>query len=312
MSFHNDLGIKFLYVGQIEAAKNEFNQVLEIDPLDHNATRGLFECEIYSEANNDSCDPELTYMRLRALEIEYPDDPLPYLYLGDFAYNLNDLNHSLDYYQDAISRSSSVAGAYAGMGLIYDEQGRPDLARKMFERAINLTYWNVLYRDNLADVCYELEDYETALHWYNDTMSLDKRNLMSYIGYSNSYRCTGDLESARRLQEQQIQLSENESILNLKINQETYFFPTNSKEITHLNNNNEKRYYIYYNAALTNYLIGDNTKTLEYLNKANNLDLDEDSEFAIKEILIYDIEKLQKAQPKFTNKTAEFRKKFIY
>ena len=312
MTFHNDLGIKFLYVGQIEAAKNEFNQVLEIDPLDHNATRGLFECEIYSEANNDSCDPELTYMRLRALEIEYPDDPLPYLYLGDFAYNLNDLNHSLDYYQNAISRSSSVAGAYAGMGLIYDEQGRPDLARKMFEKAINLTYWNVLYRDNLADVCYELEDYETALHWYNDTMSLDRRNLMSYIGYSNSYRCTGDLESARRLQGQQIQLSENESILDLKINQETYFFPTNSEEITHLNNNNEKRYYIYYNAALTYYLLGDNAKTLEYLNKANNLDLDEDSEFAIKEILIYDIEKLQKAQPKFTNETAEFRKKFIY
>jgi hypothetical protein len=35
--FHNDLGTKFLHFKEINAAKNEFNQVVKVDPLNQTA-----------------------------------------------------------------------------------------------------------------------------------------------------------------------------------------------------------------------------------------------------------------------------------
>jgi tetratricopeptide (TPR) repeat protein len=310
VDFHSKLGIQFLYVEQIDAARNEFNQVLKVDPLNQNATRGLFECDVFSETSNKSYDPERTHIQLLALLKEYPNDPLPCLYIGDFAYNHDSYDDALNFYQKAINRSSSVAAAYFGMGLIYEERNKHDLARKMFQTAVNLSYWNALYRDNLAYTNYELKDYREALVWYNGSSVFNSNDLEPYVGYSNSYRCLGDLENAREIQEQQIGLMEDNSIANLTINQRTIFFPTNSGNIIYIYSYDVQKYYFYYNIALTYYLLGNETKTLEYLKKANDLHIDKDSKSNVKEIVKYDITNLQKAQPKLINKTNEFINKF--
>ena len=114
--FHNNLGTQFLYVEQFDAATNEFNQVLRVDKLNQNATRGLFECNVFSESKNTTYNREITKKRLDALSNESPTDPLPYLYLGDFAFSLNDLNESSKFYNKSISLDNSVAAAYDGLG----------------------------------------------------------------------------------------------------------------------------------------------------------------------------------------------------
>lgn len=317
VQFHNELGTQFLYVEQINAARDEFNQVLKVDPLNQDATRGLFECDVFKEAKNKSYDPEITNKKLNALRKENPNDPLPYLYLGDFflnqglIYNQSSLiDNAIDFYQEAINLDSSVAAAHAGMGQIYYERGQIDLAQKEFEKAVNLSNWNVVYRGDLAYICYELKDYQNSLYWYNGTIILDAKYLEPYVGYSNSYRCLGDLENALELQEKQIRLLEDNSTENITVNQEAFYYYTNLGNIINIYSYDVKKYYFYYNIALTYYLLGNETKTLEYLKKADDLHIDKDSESNVKEILNSDIENLQKSQPKFMNKTIEFKNKF--
>lgn len=311
VKFHNDLGTQFLYVEQFNAARNEFNQVLKVDPLNQNATRGLSECDVYSQTNNTSYNSEITKMRLDAIAKENQNDPLPYLYLGDFFLVRKRVDDASYYYQQAINRDSSIAAAYFGIGVVYDKQNKPDLALKMFHKAVNLSYWNVQFRNNLAYEFYKLGDYQEALNWYSSSVTLDPRHLALYIGYSNSFRCLDDLENAIICQKQQIFFLEDNSTANLPFNQMEIYIFTNSGDIISLYDNDEKKYYFYYNIALTYYLLGNEAQTLEYLKKANDLHVDEDSKSNIKKIVVSDIEILQKAQPKYSNKTIEFTNKFV-
>jgi len=150
-------------------------------------------------------------------------------------------------------------------------------------------------------------------------VNLESRYINQYVGFSNSYRCLGNLTEARKIQEIQIALIENNSTKNLAINQKEIYFFINSDKF--LDTCNEKEYYFYhnildtydmqkcyyyYNIALTYYLLGNETKTLEYLKKADDLHLGSNSKSNVIKILNYDIEALQKSQPKFMSKTNEF------
>lgn len=316
VQFHNDLGVKFLYIEETDAARAEFNQVLKVDPLNQNATKGLFECDLYDEVTNIRSDPNnykpwVIQTKLYELSKKYSDDPIPELYMGDLARNLGYTDSAFNSYQKAIKRDKSVAAAYCGLGIIYDQRQEPDRALEMYQKAVNLSRWNTYYRDNLAYTYYQLKDYKTALFWYNDSVRLHPNLLSQYIGYSNSFRCLGDLKNASYFQEQQIAYMENNNIVNLTCNKLEIYFTLNSGETIHLYSNDEKKLYAYYNIALTYYLLGNETKTLEYLEKTSDLDIDTDDTKNIKDILISDIENLQKAQPKLVNKTIEFRNKFL-
>jgi hypothetical protein len=75
-----------------------------------------------------------------------------------------------------------------------------------------------------------------------------------------------------------------------------------------------KKYYFHYNIALTNYLLGNETKTWEYGTKADNLNLAINSKSKIKGILNHDIKNFQKAFPQnitLIDKTNEFINEFV-
>ena len=228
--FHNDLGIKFLYVEQFDAAKDEFNQVLNVDKLNQNATRGLFECNVFSESKNKTYNREITKKRLDALSNENPTDPLPYLYLGDFAFSLNDLNDSSKFYNKSISLDNSVAAAYNGLGAIFFLKNDYDSALDMFNRAANLSRWNVDYRNNLALICYARKDYQMSKNFYFSTITLNPNFLLPYCGYTSSLRLLGDLKGALDCQEEFVGLIDDSSITNLTINNVTWVFPNKAGE----------------------------------------------------------------------------------
>jgi tetratricopeptide (TPR) repeat protein len=314
-NFHNDLGVQFLFVERIDAAKNEFNQVLKVDPLNQNASRGLFECDVFSEVGNISANLEVTNKQLNALLNENINDPLPYLYLGDFALalhqnNISQLDKAKNFYITAISLNNSIAAAYAGLGTIYNKQNETDDAIGMYKKAINLSNWNEHYRNNLAHVYYDNEDYQNASLWYKSTLELNPNFLLPYYYYSNSLRFLGYLEQSCNLQERQIKLLENNSTKNQTINQGIWSFHSKPKKLVALNNYDMKKLYAYYNMALTYYLLGNVPKSLEYLKKANDLYVDEDSKSDIIELLNSDINKLQEKKHNFMKQPAEFINKF--
>lgn len=310
--FHNRFGRKFLYNGRPDASKAEFDQVLQVDPLNQNATRGLFECNLYNDVRNCSYDPNydpgMLWVQLEELSKEYPDDPIPYLYLGDLAFEYDYEDDATYYYEKAIELDSSVAEAYFGLGLIYDQNQEYNLSLKMYQEAVNLSYWNSRYRNNLASTYYDLQDYQSALYWYNGSVMLNPYNLAQYFGYSNCFLCLGDLENACYYQEQQIAFMEDDNISNTTFNNLEFYGVLNDGTVISLYTIDAKKYEAYYHIALTYYLLGDENKTLEYLKKANDLNsLSEYDKSNIKAVISSEIEDLQKAQPQFIYKTNEFQ-----
>ena len=310
--FHNNLGIQFLYVEQFDAATNEFNQVLNVDKLNQNATRGLFDCNVFREASNKTYNREITRKRLDALLNESPTDPLPYLYLGDFAFSLNNLSSAEYYYKKAIDSNNSVAAAYEGMGNIYILKNDSDNALDMFNKAANLSPWNVKYLNNLANIYSDRKDYPQAQYFYSRTLTLNPNYLLPYYGYIDSLRFSGDLKDlnyALGCQEVLVGLLNNSDITNLTINNIAWTFTNKSGHKALLTNYNMKKQYTYYDTALTSYLLNKEDKAQEYLNKAKDLHLDPDSASKVERVLDLDIENLKEKWPEFRINTTDFRKK---
>lgn len=242
VNFHNNLGIQLLYIETVDAARNEFNQVLKVDPLNQNATRHLVECEVFSEAINKSCDPAIVGTKLTKLQEENKKYPLIYLYLGDFYFNIDQLKNAGEYYNKSINLSNgSVAAAYIGLRLIETKKQRPDLALEWFMKAVVISKWNRIYRNYLAEAYYEAKDYKNATLWYFDTVTLSSAYLDAYIGLSNSLRCLGEFKDASKSQEQQIKIMEQNDTKDLTINQVPTMYPINQNEPVYLITYDEKK-----------------------------------------------------------------------
>jgi len=322
IEFHNDLGIRLLNARQITSARDEFKKVLDIDKLNQDATKGLFECDVFRSIWNESTDPEVLYMELTELRKKDHKDALPLIYLGDFASAHPDsTDNATEFYKEALEKDPENAAASESLGYLYDQTNQSEAALKMFFNATKLSRWNVLYQGNLAYKHYEIGEYETAIDCYHNTIILDPKSLDLYIGLSNSYRCLGDLKNAIKNQEKQIKLMEDNSTKDLVENHRDFYYRNNSENSVPLQNYNEKKHYFYYNIALTYYLLDKNDTAADYVKKANDLqDLDPESKLKIKGILNFDIETLQTAlktrpevinQPKLINKTLEFQNKFV-
>lgn len=90
---------------QYDAARNEFKQVLKVDPLNQQARTGLRECEVlriflrecevFKDISNTSSDPEITKMELDEILNENTSSPLIYFNLGDFALRIGDQKTAL-------------------------------------------------------------------------------------------------------------------------------------------------------------------------------------------------------------------------
>jgi hypothetical protein len=78
-----------------------------------------------------------------------------------------------------------------------------------------------------------------------------------------------------------------------------------------------KKYYYYYNIALTYYLsdkdhpVEDHVEKADYyVNQANALQLDQNSKLKVKDIVSFDIKRLQEKRSEYRNETNEFKNKY--
>lgn len=319
IDFHNDLGTKLLNVRQISAATDEFQKVLNVSKLDQKATNGLFECDVFRSIWNKSTDPEILYMQLDELKKKATkDDALPFIYLGDFAFLHESSMDAIPYYEKALNITHNESAAAAEtLGTIYSQENKPDKAIHYFHIAANLSKWNMIYRNNLAYEHYDSGDYDTAIYYYNSTKILDPNYLDLYTGLSNSYRLIGDLKNARENQKQQIDSMENNGTKDLSNNNRNFSGRTNSGKIADLDTYDLKKYYYYYNIALTYYLSdkdhpveGHVEKADYYVNQANALQLDQNSKLKVKDIVSFDIKCLQEKRSEYRNETNEFKNKY--
>ena len=306
---HLKLGNSFLNVMQLDAAKIEFEEALKLDPLNLSAKRGLTKSEIFTPILINDYDPEVMEKRLELILEENPNDPHAFLFLGIIYTPINQ-DKALEYYQKAIDKDPSIAAAYFGIGVIYDQQNKPDEALKMYRIALNFSKWNQVFLSNLGDQYYLRKDYQKAIEQYDLLLTLDDRLLPVYYTVSNAYRLKGNLEQARKDQEKLIKLLDNENVTCFMRNQQAWYFHSEHENIFFYEYP-EKKYYAYYNLAITYYLMGNETEALIYVKKAEDLNLDKDLEKQVKKLIHFDIDTLQEEQKAYRNRTEEFRSKFL-
>lgn len=309
VDFHNELGAQFLNEEEIEGARNEFSQALRVDPLNQNATKGLFECDVYSSIFNSSYNPDITKKQLDLLNTTYPNDPLPSLYLGDLYFGFGDITDAKKSYQRAIDIDSSVAAAYNGLGAIYDSQNDTSNALVMYKKAYDSSPWNGKYRSNLAYEFSRVGDYKDSNVWIANTTTICPNSVTVYTAYISNLMNSGDFKNASMMQEHQIQLFEDKDIMNMSLNRGAFTFTLGSGEYISIPHDSEK-FYAYYRMALIYYMLGNDKGALEYVNKASNL-TDDDTKLKIKDNINDDIEWIQQYQPQDINRTNAFRNKFL-
>ncbi len=306
---HIKLGNSFLNVMQLDAASNEFEEALKLDPLNLSAKKGLFKSELFKPIVEKDYDPEIMEKKLKLVLEENPDDPQAFLFLGEI-YSSVDPDLALRYYQTAIEKDPSVAAAYFGIGVIYEEHNESDDALEMYEKALSLSKWNQVFLENLGRQYYMRKEYPKAIEKYELLLRLNGYFLSAYYTSSNAYRLTGNLEQARLDQEILIRLLDDANVTSLKRNQETWFFRAGAEE-TVFYDIPEKKFYAYYNMALTYYLLGDETDALRYIKKARDLHIDKSKELEVMKLMNFDIDDLQEEQSTLRTRTDEFRKKFL-
>ncbi len=309
VNLHLKLGNSFLNVAQLDEAKIEFEAALKLDPLNSETQLGLFKSDTFKSIEQRDFDPEIMEKKLKMILQENPEDPHVFYFLGEI-YRSIDSEQALKYYQTAIDKDPSIAAAYFGIGVIYDEQNKSDDALKMYEKAVNLSRWNQVFLDNLGDQYYQRKEYQKAIEQYELLLRLEGRFLVAYYTLSNAYRLTGNLEQARLDQERLIKLLGDANVTSMKRNQQAWFLRTRSNQVNFYDYP-EKKFYAYYNIALTYYLRGNETEAIQYIKKANDLHIDKDLELEIKGLINFDIDNLQEEQSSFRNRTEEFKRKFL-
>jgi tetratricopeptide (TPR) repeat protein len=306
---HLKLGNSFLNVLQLDAAKDEFNEALKLDPLNLSARKGLFKSELFRPVVENNYDPEIMEKRIMLLIQEDQNDTHALLFLGHMYIPIND-TQAMMYFQKVIDIDPSFAGAYFEIGLIYDEQKNHDEAIMYYERALNLSKWNQLFLDNLGYQYYLNKDFNKAIEKFELLLRLNENYLSAYYIISNSYRITGNMEQARLDQEKLITLLSDENVTDLQKNKDPWYFNIESGPV-YFFDYPKKNFHAYYNIALTYYLLGNELETMQYLKKAKDLHIDKESELDVLRLVDFDMNMLEEKNPSLLNRTEEFKRKFF-
>ena len=303
---HIELANSFLSVGQLEAARKEFDTALQFDPNNTDAHLGKMKAEIFDPIQSKEYIPEIAEKKLKLILEEHPDDPHVLSFLGNIYLDISKVD-AMHYYQKAIALDSTIASAYYGMAVIYDQE-KNDEALGLYEKALSLSRWNQSYLNNLGYQYLQRGDYDSAIEKFELLLKLDARYLLAYYALSNSHRLNGNLLDAEWYEERLLDQLKNEPVRTLPRNNNEWFFHTSSNRI-HFYYIPAKECYACYSAALTSHLLGKTTKSLNFINLAKNLRTPD--EWLVKLLVRHDIDVLKQAQPRYAASLNTFVSRYL-
>ena len=303
---HLKLGNSFLSTSQIEAARIEFNTILQLDEFNIEAHFGKLKTEIFLPIKNDEYNPEIAEMRLSAILEEMPDDPHINFYLGDINRAI-DKNAALNYYRKAIEIDSSLAAAYFGIAVIYDKENNIDAAIEMYLKALSLSEWNQSYLSNLAYQYYKKKDFDQAIRLYDLSWKLNGSYVLNLFGLASAYRFQGKLNFAMFYNKTLIDAINNQKIMEQSINNGVWFWNSEFDPI-YFYDISMKKCYAYYNAAITAYLSGDIMAADNYIAKAKALN--SSGEWRVKKLVAFNNKELGNYNQSFERLLIAFNAKY--
>jgi tetratricopeptide (TPR) repeat protein len=219
---------------------------------------------------------------------------------------------ALSHYDKAIDSDAGNATAFYSKGAIYEGQGKLDRALRMYNKAHSIAKWNPLYQQAVAYVLYEQRYYKRARAKFENLVHWDPQYLWAYSDLALVYQLLGYVKIADYYQGQLVALLEDENVITLEKNRGTLAFNTRIGPM-YLSQSEEKRYYVYYNAAWTSHLLGNKSDRHDFVEAAEDHRLDTEREWEIKQIIDENIALFlsENEDPSFASKAQTFRSKFI-
>lgn len=266
---HISLGNGLIEIGKFDEAKAEFAAALAVDPLNNEASIGLFKSQIINQSNNLEPNIEVMVKKVNMILQFTPNDAHAFYLLG-MIYKDNDEKTAMRHFQKAIHLNSSLADAFFRIGMLYeiDNQLTTSEALEYYQIAYELSPLNETYLNNLAYQFLQAGEYQLAIEKYKELIKFNQNDLLPYITISHAFLRLNNFSESANYLNKLIQIVESKPfILESKLNKMQWFFEEFSENKVLLDTINKKLCYVYFQSFYKNVLIDQNFAAIADLKK---------------------------------------------
>jgi len=264
----NELAKDFMNNEIYEAAKIEYEEVLNLDPYNIEARKGLLKILTYERYNENKFKPAVIEKQLQSLKKMDEKDPHIYVLIGMLYIQQEEYKNAIESLEQALNFDKNVASAWYQSGLAYEylaekcqydnkqscsEKESSTYTKKAihhYQKAVTLSEWNSDYLTNLAYIYLKTGEYQKAITHYTKITELDHSYMNAYLEIALTYRIMGMLEESKNRLDYLLDLFSDNEITSLKKNAGSWEYDNIILfEIP------EKHYYVLWTQALNTYLI---------------------------------------------------------
>jgi len=306
-------GDLYLNSGRYAEALAKYELALGRNPDSSQAQTGRKKAEIFNEVVETEYKPEDMLTRLENIPGIPKDDPHIRLMTANLYAQTGKEKQAEDIYLEIIRNHPEIAEAGFSLGVMYNKQGKKELARNMYEEAVKISKDNLRYLDNLAWIYFETGQYGKSFQSYEKMLKDDDRFLLAYAEIAKALWMNKQPELALRHLKTLAEKIEDDRISGNAVNKDSWFFPVENEHVI-LDNLTAKKYYAAYSLAVTYYLLGDTFKAETQVNKAKTLNAEYSDMKNISILIDQDISDIEKKFPEsneIKNRAEKFRKKFL-
>ena len=270
---HLLLGDNFLSVGNLSAAKLEFKAALLVDPINEEASMGLFKSQIYDNIENLGFTPEVLMKKVDLIFQYNPEDAHAFYFMG-LLYRTIDYQLAIEYFKKAINSNPQFPDAYYRIGMLYEivDELNTGLALKYYEKALELSKFNQTYLNNLGYQYFQLGLYDKAIENYETLIKLDKDDVLPYLTISTSYLLAGNLEKSCLFANQFVdKFQKKPNVMEVGFNKMEWYFESYNAEKILLETKEKKMMYGYLSAYYKNLILKPTDNFQILLDKAAEL-----------------------------------------
>lgn len=142
------------------------------------------------------------------------DDSTKNYYLADRAWTkflMNDLDGAIEDCNTVLSNDSLHLDSYNVLGVVYDELGNIEMAKKMLLKCYSYDSTNTNLVSNIGFFYQNIGDFEGSLFYFDKAIELSENNAVAYNNRGYSKLKLGDLEGALEDVELSMEMFENNS-----------------------------------------------------------------------------------------------------
>lgn len=191
-AWHN-LGIMYMHLDLWELAIDSFEYVLAIDS-------SYLSAYLYMGQAYIGLEKYVKAIEIFQESFQFGDpDGLTYYNMGECYEKLDDDANALIFYKKAIETDEDLADPWVGIGVIFDDEGKTEIAVKYLEHAISLAPFNTEFLLILADFYTKLKRFDDAQAIYEKSAEIDPLDPDLWTEYAELFLRKDELNQAREI-----------------------------------------------------------------------------------------------------------------